>query len=38
VSDNYLPVLFESSEDSKGKLISVYMGRLEKNKVIGSAL
>ena len=38
LSDNYLPVLFESSEDSKGKLISVYMDRLEKNKVIGSAL
>jgi len=38
VSDNYLPVLFESSEDSKGQLVSVRMERLEKNMMFGSVL
>ncbi len=37
VSDNYLQVLFMSSEDQKGQLIPVCIERLEKNKVIGSA-
>jgi threonylcarbamoyladenosine tRNA methylthiotransferase MtaB len=38
VSDNYLPVLFPSSQDSTNQLIPVRMERLEKDMVIGSAL
>ena len=38
VSDNYLTVFFISSKDLRGKLVPVRMERLEKNRMIGSAL
>ena len=36
ISDNYLPVLFPSSRDSKNQLVPLWMERLEKNMVLGS--
>jgi len=36
ISDNYLPVLFPSSRDSKNQLVPLRMERLEKNMVLGS--
>ncbi len=34
-SDNYLPVVFPSDKDVKGRLVSVNMKRVEKGKVTG---
>jgi len=38
LSDNYLPVLFSSSEDSRNQIIPVHMERVENHMVIGSAM
>jgi threonylcarbamoyladenosine tRNA methylthiotransferase MtaB len=38
LSDNYLPVIFSSSEDSRNQIIPVHMERIENNMVIGSAM
>jgi threonylcarbamoyladenosine tRNA methylthiotransferase MtaB len=38
LSDNYLPVLFPSSKDSRNQMIPVHMERVENNMVIGSAM
>jgi threonylcarbamoyladenosine tRNA methylthiotransferase MtaB len=35
-SDNYLPVLFSSVNDLKGRIVPVRIERIENNKVIGS--
>ena len=35
-SDNYLPVLFSSSNDLKGRIVPVRIERIEDNKVFGS--
>jgi threonylcarbamoyladenosine tRNA methylthiotransferase MtaB len=35
-SDNYLPVLFSSSNDLKGRIVPVRIERIENNKVFGS--
>ena len=37
ISDNYLPVVFPSSQDSRNQVIPVRMERVENNLVIGSA-
>ena len=37
MSDNNLPVLFSSSQDSKGRLVPVRTERVDNNMVIGSA-
>jgi tRNA A37 methylthiotransferase MiaB len=38
LSDNYLPVLFPSSKDSRNQIIPVHMEGVENNMVIGSAM
>ncbi|MCJ7683748.1 MAG: tRNA (N(6)-L-threonylcarbamoyladenosine(37)-C(2))-methylthiotransferase MtaB [Desulfobacteraceae bacterium] len=38
LSDNYLPVLFSSSKDSRNQIIPVHMERVENNMVVGSAM
>jgi len=38
LSDNYLPVIFPSSKDSRNQIIPVHMERVENNMVIGSAM
>jgi threonylcarbamoyladenosine tRNA methylthiotransferase MtaB len=38
LSDNYLPVIFSSSEDSRNRIIPVRTDRVENNMVIGSAM
>lgn len=37
-SDNYLPVLFTSSDDLKGRIVPVCMERIENNRVIGRGI
>jgi threonylcarbamoyladenosine tRNA methylthiotransferase MtaB len=37
ISDNYIPVVFPSSQDSRNQIIPVRMKRVENNVVIGSA-
>ena len=37
ISDNYLPVVFPTSQDSRNQIIPVRMERVENNMLIGSA-
>ncbi|MDY6971768.1 MAG: hypothetical protein SV775_05505 [Thermodesulfobacteriota bacterium] len=36
MSDNYLPVLFVSSQDLNGRLVAMRMERVEHNMLVGS--
>ena len=38
MSDNFLPVLFPSTQDFQNQLVTVRMKRVEKNRVIGTML
>jgi threonylcarbamoyladenosine tRNA methylthiotransferase MtaB len=38
LSDNYLPIIFPSSEDSRNQIIPVHTERVEGNKVKGSIM